>query len=101
MVRSPTPWPPRMSADPESPTIHPSSSEAQRRAASTKMPGSGFQESTTAETQRASISPWRSVTSSFRSWNAGPLVTTPTFQPTARRRRSADREVSGNVKAAG
>ena len=101
MVRRPTPWPPRMSAVAESPTIQPSSSHPHRRAASVKMPGSGFHEPTTADTQTASTSSPSSVTSSLRSWYFGPLVTTAIFQPEDRSLRSAAREGSGNENSAG
>ena len=102
MVRRPTPWPPRMSAGPESPTIHPSRPTPHLRAASVEDAGVGLprvdqrRDATTAST--SSPNP---VTSSFRSWNPGPLVTTATFHPADRSRRNAFRESAGNTKAVG
>ena len=92
----------RMSAGRESPTIQPSRPTPHRRAASTKIPGSGFHEPTRADTQTASTSSPEAVPPrACAPGSCGPLVTTATFQPADRSRRSASRESAGKSKAAG
>ena len=65
----------RMSAAPESPTIQPRRWAPQRRAASSKMAGSGFQAPTRSEMQTPSTSSTRPAASSLCCWNQDPLVT--------------------------